>query len=388
MEIREIRQDEMELAFYLRTQAFHGGSRDMSGMQHPDRLMETIHGLWDEAGLQCKVNVIDYRVQMGPNVIVPMGGIGGVACLPAARGKGYAATLLRHSLVRMREAGQLTSVLFPFSFDFYAKLGWAWIGCKRTYKLPTRILRPHPETERVRAAIEADRPAIIAAYTEFSKRYRGMIVRAEKSWNQVLNHSDSNFRYTYLYERDGRVEGYLTYMGGKRESTELREFICLTARAQHALLGLLRRHEMQIDSFTWSAPPDDALWSALYHWDIETRLEPSAMGRIVDVPQALTAWKPVTFGAGSVAIGVQDDDAPWNTGTWLVEFADGSVTAKAVSSPPQVSLSIQALSQIYFGLPTAEDLLASDRVAVHDPAGYQALCALLEGPPMWMNDDF
>ena len=388
MEIREIRDDEMEAAFYVGAQAFMQGSRDMSGINNPNRPTRVPYGVWDEAGLQAKVSVIQYRVHMGPDVVLPMGGIAGVACLPASRGKGYAGAGMRFALERMRDAGQVVSTLYPFHWDFYRKLGYEWMGLQRRYSVPARILRPDPETENVRAAIPEDRPRLIAAYTEYACRYRGMVVRDEKNWNHVLDSSDTQFRYTYLYEREGKVEGYLTYMGGKRDETHLREFITLTPRAQRALLGLLRRHEMRIDKFVWESPGDDMLWSLLYHWDIETKLAPVVMGRVVDFAGAMKALKPELQTNGGLVLSLHDECAPWNSGTWNVEFTDGEVTATATQAAPQVSMDIQALSQVYFGSPSVAELRAADRIAIHDEAVYYSLRALFDGPPMWINDHF
>jgi predicted acetyltransferase len=388
VEIRELREDEREAAFYLGSQAFLSGSRDMSRMDHPDRLARSTFGVWDEAGLQAMAGVIAYRIHLGPDAIVPMGGVAAVACLPASRGKGYAGHCLKYSIERMRDAGQVVSTLFPFSFDYYDRFGWAWTGVKRTYEVPTRILRPAPETEAVRAATEADRPGIDLAYTRFAQRYRGAVVRNEKIWNQVLNNSDQQYRYTYVYEEAGRIDGYVTYTGGKRQETKLREFVALTPRARRGLLGLLRRHEMQIEKFIWEAPSDDLLWSEIYHWDLQTKLEPTTQARIVDVPAALNAWRTQLSAGGAVNLAVHDGSAPWNTATWQVTFGENEVNAVRTHAEPQVSLDIRALSQAYFGTPTVSELRAADRLQVHDEAGFTALRDLLAGPPMWMNDSF
>ena len=388
MEIREILEDEREAAFYLGSQAFSQGSRDMGRMDHPDRPARSSFGVWDSAGLQAAVSVIKYNIHLGAEATVPMGGVAGVACLPASRGKGYAGACMKFALERMRDEGQAVSTLFPFSYHYYDKLGWAWTGTKRTYTVATSALRAAPETESVRAAAEADRPAIAQAYTDFARRYRGAVVRDEKMWNQVLNSTDTQYRYTYIYDPDGQAEGYLTYVGGKREETRLREFIALSPRARRALLGLLRRHEMQIEKFKWDAPSDDPLWSTLMHWDLDTTIQPHTMARIVDVPAAFAAWRPRPDVNGAVSIAVQDKCAPWNCGVWSVEFGGGKAVATPASGTAQVTLDIRALSQAYFGSPTPAELHAEGRLGVRDEAGYLALCDLLAGPPMWMNDSF
>jgi len=392
LEIRVITDPEMERAFYLSAQAFRHGERDDNRFQNwlndTERSPSTAYGVWDEGGMQAKVVVIHYKQHFGPHGVIPMGGIAGVASLPASRGKGYAGTCLKYVLERMRDDGEVISALFPFAWDFYRKLGWEWVGIERRYQVPTRILKSDPETERVRAAETADRSAIIACYTEFAGRYRGAMERRLQDWNRILDHGDKNYTYTYLYEQEGKIEGYFTYRGGKKEETRLREFISLTPRAQRALLGLMRRHEMQVEKFAWTAPSDDPLWSQYYHWDIETKLEPVTMSRVVDVPGAFAYCRPAPTASGSVTVAVEDACAPWNTGTWRIAFEGGKAQAERTHADPQVSMDIQALSQAYHGMPTLEMLRSAERLTVHDEAGFAALQQLLDGPPMWMNDGF
>jgi predicted acetyltransferase len=111
------------------------------------------------------------------------------------------------------------------------------------------VLRPDPETQYVRAATQEDRARIRGAYTRFAGGYRGMVARDDTHWNHLLDDSKTHVTYTYLYEREGEVEGYLIYRGGSAEETWLPEFITSTPRAQRGLLGLLRRHEMQARKF-------------------------------------------------------------------------------------------------------------------------------------------
>ncbi len=392
MEIREITEDELQEAFLLSAQAFGQGGRDddfaVNRRSDPNRLPSTSYGLWDAQGLQAKVSVIHYRQHFGPSCIFPMGGIGGVVSLPASRGRGYAGIMLRHALDKMREKGEFVSDLFPFSWEFYRRLGWEWAGQRCDYVVPTRILQADRETEHVRAATPADRPAIQDCYVTWAGRYRGLVERDVKLWNRVLDDGPKEYTYTFLYEPDGKVEGYLTFKGWKSDETKLREFVVLTPRAQRALLGLLRRHEMQVDNFAWSAPEDDTMWYQRYHWDIKTTRQPVTMARVVDVVAALTAWKPNSGASGRVVLRVQDDVAAWNTGTWQADFSAGVTAVKAVDSVPDITLDIQAFTQAYHGSPSLPSLRKAGRLEVHSEAGYESLCRLLDGPPMWMNDSF
>ncbi|MCW3055235.1 MAG: GCN5-related N-acetyltransferase, partial [Chthonomonadales bacterium] len=302
--------------------------------------------------------------------------------------RGYAGIMLRHALDKMRESGEFVSDLFPFSWEFYRRLGWEWVGQRNDYVVLTRTLLADKGTEDVRAATVADRPAIQECYTTWAGRYRGLIERDVKLWNRVLDDSSKEYAYTFVYEPEGKVEGYLTFKGWKDKETRLREFVVLTPRAHRALLGLLRRHEMQVDAFAWSAPSDDSLWHEHYHWDVQTRTQPVTSARVVDVAAALAAWKPNASASGKVTVRVKDDVAAWNTGIWQTDFSEGNSVVTAVTSDPDVSLDIQAFTQAYHGTPGLAGLRKAGRLDVHSEVGYEALCRLLDGPPMWMNDSF
>ena len=388
MEIREIPETEVEARFYLGSQAFIHGSREMSHYHDPNRLTTDWYGVYDPGGLQAKIGVVNFTTHFGNTVEVAMGGIAGVACLPASRGKGYVGAGLKYTLEQMRDRGQVISCLYPFAYDYYRQYGWEWTGERREYSVPTAILKPDSATGDVRAATPQDRDAIVRCYTYFAQQYRGMTKREDKLWNRILQDTKDRFTYTYLYEQNGGIEGYLTYRGGTREETELNDFICLTPRALRGLLGLLRRHEMQIDLFKWSAPGDDGLWTVLTHQKLRTEVSPYCQSRIVDARAALEAWKPQPNARGRVVFALQDEHAPWNAGTWRADFEAGHVMVTRTSETPQVSLDIQALTQGYFGTPSLDGVRNAERLTVHEETGYAALRELLAGPPMAIYDGF
>jgi predicted acetyltransferase len=389
MEIREVGPEGVSEALYIGRQAFMHGERTGEGwFNDPNRPETLMLGVYDEDGMQAGMGIHAFRVHLGPDVVVPMGGIGGVACLPASRGKGYTGACLKVALERMREAGQVISSLYPFSWAFYRRYGWEWVGLNRNYTVPSRILTPHVETERIRAAKAKDRPAIEACYARFAGHYRGMLARDEKKWNTVLSDSDNHHTFAYLYAPEGETEGYMVIRGGSRERVAIHDFIALTPRARMAFLGLLRRQEMQTEKFSWHAPGDDSLYHQLCHNDVETRLAPMTQGRVVDVAGALAAWRPQQQARGRVDLAVADECAPWNTGTWRIEYEGGRVDVGRTDAEPQISMDIQALSQCYYGTPTVDEVRAADRMSVHDEGGYAALRALFDGPPMWTYDGF
>ncbi len=388
MELRRITEDDLGQVFGLISQAFMRGGRDDGWIRDPSTQAMNGYGVFEGATLKAQAAIAPYECHMGGDLVMKMGGIAGVACHPTARGKGYAGMCMRRALEGMRDEGQTISTLFPFSWAYYRRLGWAWVGEKRRYGVPTSAMQSCPETRHVRAAEEADHAAVQELYGRFAAGYRGLIARDEAQWKQMLGHAEKEFTYTYLYPADGTLEGYLTYRGGSRDSTHLRELICRTPAAKRALLGLLRRHDMQVSRFEWEAPADDDLRCHLCHWDLETRTAPVTQGRIVDVPAALRAWGASRGVEASFIVRVADPSAPWNDGTWTVTAASGEASVAPTTTDPGIEIEIGELSQCLYGAPTTGQLRRAGLITVHDEAQCAAMERFFAGPPMWTNDSF
>ncbi len=391
MEIRQLTGMEQQEARYIWSQSFERGNRAMEDwIEWEERVPSgrTTYGIFDSAGLQAAFLLVDEVIHLGPERTVSMGAVCGVGVLPARRGLGYASTGVAYLFERMRDKGQSISFLEPFSWEFYGRLGYAWSAPTRRYEAPTRVMSSSPETAHVRAARKEDRAAIVACYERQAHRYRGMVARRPEVWDWLLDVSKKEYTYAYLYEREGEVEGYLYYHGGKRAQTRLDEFTALTPRAMRGMIGLLRRHEMQVEIFRWDAPSDDPFWSLLTHAEIKTSLCTKLMARIVDVAGALQEITPRSELSGAASVLIKDETAPWNQGTWRIEYEAEHVRLTPTHRSPDVTIDIQALTQAYLGGPTLADLRAVGRIDVDDERGFIALSQLLAGPPAWCNDGF
>jgi predicted acetyltransferase len=391
MEIRLLNGLELQEAHYIWSQSFERGDRAMHDWKEWEERVptgRTTYGIYHGSALQAAFVLVDEAIHVGTKAVVPMSAVCGVGVLPASRGRGYASKGVRVLFERMRESGHPVSFLEPFSWEFYGRLGYAWTAPTRRYSAPTRLLPTSPETAYCRAAGAGDRAGIVDCYTRFARGYRGMVARRAEVWDWMADASKKEHTYTYVYSRGAEIEGYFTYHGGKREETRLDEFIALTPRARRGLIGLLRRHDMQIEKFRWDAPIDDPLWHCLLHDEIETTLFTRTMARIVDVEAALRALCPAPERRGAVRVAVTDESAPWNQRTWQLEFDAGRVTGEPTAARPQASLDIQAVAQAYLGSPTVAELRAAGRIEVHDEAAFTCLQELFAGPPAWCNDAF
>lgn len=325
-----------------------------------------------------------------------MGGIAGVATGVEARGRGYVDRLLRDALVRMRDAGQVISALYPFAWAFYRKFGWDWVGEKRSLSLPLREIKSTAEGRFVRdIPSEKAQERLAPVYERFAARYNGVFLSEFHQWTDKLRHNDdrTTFVYTYFPEGEPEPTAYMLwrYDGGSSDAGEVREFVANTPDGYRALFGLLHNLGTQCRTARLIAPADAPLWSQMYHWEVTTKVEPVFQARVVDVCAAMARIVPPTDSAYSanVTMTVADEAAPWNNGAFRILVKDGKIQC----SPTEVTeadptLDIQAFSQAFWGTPSLSTLRHAGRIRITNEAGYDALSRLLPTNPVFTMDFF
>ena len=324
-----------------------------------------------------------------------LGGVAGVACTVGARGRGHVAGLLKEALRAMRDAGQYLSGLYPFSYAFYRRHGWEWVGEKRRYSVPTAAIAAAPEGQNVRAydGLEA-RDVVTPVYAAFARRYRGMMTREDPTpnwWTGRLEHAGGRTTYVHVHHDAATdvADGYFTFRypeGG--QPAQVGEFFALTPAASRGLLSVMHYYGTQIKAVEFSAPADDPLPLHVMHHDLTITVSPLFMGRIVDVSAALSALRPAADVQGVFTIQVHDPSCDWNTGGFQITVVGGQVAVVPTQAVPGVTLDIQALTQAYWGQPALPLLRRAGRLDVSDDAQYRLLAALLPPAVSYLHDFF
>jgi predicted acetyltransferase len=357
----------------------------------PPREMNNTWGVFENGTLQASLAIVPFLVHWGPSLVLPMGGIAGVATFAEARGRGYVDQLLRHSLETMRTAGQVISALYPFSWGFYRRYGWDWVGEKRNIRLPLAQVRSAPEGREVRNITgDGAREKTEAYCTRFARKYRGIFTTETRRWGRALSHDEGRTTYVYAHEPS---ESYLLWRyEAKQEEGTAREFVANAPEGDRALLSLLHYFGTQCETASLTVPADSPLWSHVMHWDLETKIEPVFSGRVVDFGPAMMRLEPSPETPnGSVTLALTDEHAPWNAGIWRITVEDGKIHAATVvggADDADVTADIQALSQAYWGMPDLHSLRRAGRVTVTNEPGFDLLSRLLPPTPIFTMDHF
>jgi predicted acetyltransferase len=392
MEMRRLTAEDRPAHSALMAEAFDGGRRPTPGEsgETGDGRPSVTWGIFDGTRLVAAATVHVLHVTWGDHD-APLGGVAGVACVADQRGRGHVARLMERSLEGMRDDGQYLSGLYPFSFAFYRRHGWEWVGEKRNYTVPTAQLHGSPEGRQMRfydgpAALEVVRPV----HAAFARRYRGMTTRCDPYpdwWDRTLSHHDNKTTYVHVHHDadTGAADGYLTFRYDSSESASLGDFFALTPAAYRGLLSVLHYYGTQVKNIDFHAPADDPLPLHMMHWDLNTEVQPVFMG---DVKAALEALHPPSGLAGEIVLAVSDGQCAWNDAVWAVTLEGGQVSVARTQKTPGVSLDIQALTQAYWGQPSVRLLRAAGHLVVSDEGQFRLFETLLPSAVCYSQDHF
>jgi predicted acetyltransferase len=292
----------------------------------------------------------DYRQFFGGKP-VRMGGLASVAVDPYARGRGVATALLDRALVRLREAGQYISALFPSAPPLYRGRGWEQTGVYEKMILPLDLLAalPKPTVHRTtRPAQKTDLPALHAAYLNFASTVDGMLDRNTKAHN-----IEWVFGLDIVNVVPGvhGLRGYLTADRPDGERLIVYDLIADDADTAGRLLRQLASwagtlHDVSL-RIVDPAVRDLLLSQPVLH---DVRNHPWML-RVIDLPEAIAArgW-PLTSALRplSVDIEVIDEHAPWHAGRHRIVF-DGDAVFAEQGGTGAVRLHARALGPWFAG---------------------------------------
>ena len=323
--------------------------------------------------------------------VLSMGGIGGVSTHPLGRRRGYARQVLIQLLADMRAQGHAVSSLVPFRESFYGRLGWAGFPVTRVIKFAPGNLQPLLRWDLPGSTTlhedQAGWNASRALLTRLQPGVHGMSVfgpvasqgrfERQKRWVVLARHGDE-------------VVGTMRYtISGWRGELDVDTFFAATALGKYLLLRWLALHADQVVSVTVTLPPDvmPELWVTDLDVEVHSRdihNHPKPMGRIVDVARL----PGIGAGDGAFTITVEDDYAPWNTGTYAFRGVGGELQIEpADAAAAGGTVSIAALSSLVFTGGDPETFRYRGWGTV-DLATAQGMRALF--PPAWpyLHEDF
>ncbi|MCL2702179.1 MAG: GNAT family N-acetyltransferase [Defluviitaleaceae bacterium] len=286
-----------------------------------------------------------------------MRGIGGVCALPAYRKQGVVRGIMERVLRDIYNDGAVFSVLYPFSFDFYRKMGYECALAMTTYDVKITAC---PEGDFGGSFILCETRAhfndAAAVYSTYAERSALAAVRNDSRWDAIFTKKPSvDGITTYIWkDNDGKPRAYITYEIGKNEGEmflDVKELCFTDSTALRALISFVRGSFLGFYGFMRITVPAGADIRFLFteHNSIKGTTNFRGMTRIVNVKKTFEAVKAKGFGVAYIE--VTDRQIPENNGCWRVESGEGGIKAeKADGVNPCMSAPVCALSAMLTGV--------------------------------------
>ncbi|HXH22117.1 MAG TPA: GNAT family N-acetyltransferase [Dehalococcoidia bacterium] len=387
-DIRVLTEDDVERWTAVERTAFmspHDDSARYIAMMKPEWTL----GAFEDGVLQAFV--ISAPMALGlEGARLRMGGVSSVASMPEARRRGLIAALLRETLRRSREIGDVLSGLWTPHPALYRRYGWEI--CTDSINLrfnPKHIELPQgPKPPgRVERLGADDWRFVEGSYREWAARRNSVLLRDEWRWRMIFLFPG---RETFIYRGpDGRVEGHAllrTTGSGDDRVLEVGELIANTAPAYRALLELLLSFDL-VKTVTWWVGADEPVLEAVANPEqIKGERHYGLFVRLVDLAEAFSQ-RPA-YADGRVVVRVVDEACPWNDGVWEIVSAGAHFAVERCSEEPMLTVDARGLAQLYNGYRSATNLARAGRIEAHHPRALAVADILLamRTPPFCLDE--
>ena len=209
---------------------------------------------------------------------------------------------------------------------------------------------------------------MIALLEEEAARRSCCVRRSEGRWRELISRKDWQ---AAVYEREGRLEGYIQYRMSEwrasepRRTLSVRELVWSTVGAREALISFLAAQDPLVFEIEHSTPRGEPLHPYLRSSYVKAEIEPEFMLRLVDVEGALSYLSRVP--EAPLVFEVSDDGIPENAGSYTV---GGGEVVRGEEAEARVSLDVRQLAQLYAGYLPAGQLA---RHSLLEPGSTEAL---------------
>ncbi|KPJ52411.1 hypothetical protein AMJ39_07940 [candidate division TA06 bacterium DG_24] len=388
-DIRQIAEDDRRRYVEICNYAF-GGTLEETEWSLSISPLEDSWGLYVDGDLMSCLRIFPFRLRIA-GAVLRAGGIANVATAPEGRGHGYAHRLMHQAIRGMRDRREPVSVLYPFSYGYYGRLGWALASERRVYRMPPACLRTAPEArDIIRFGAEDDIAALQSIYEPMGQRYSCMLERDEAHWRKLVLRPK---RLAFLERAGASPRAYLILREVIAPETGERhiwvyEWAALNAPGRRALLEFLGLHYSQVKQVTMAAPADDSLWDYVADRDITAQIEPGFMFRVVDLEQAVRGRAYRADLEATLHLHVVDPMAEWNSATWSIAIRNGSADVEASTGNADLRCDITAFSQIFCGYLLPSDAYFLGRLEAPKPDALEIADEVFRAPRTFMWDIF
>jgi predicted acetyltransferase len=349
-------------------------------------------------------------------------GVSALASAPETRRTGLVRELVAGYLERLREDGVRLSLLYPFKYAFYDRLGWSLAAQRVELKVPPAEFAAYGQrVGRVRQLLHGEKgslqpqggetlESVIAIldriYTAEAVHFNLTARRTAEHWRHFVLEVHDGRRFVFAWEDDsGEVQGYFVARVPTDQDLApmtVREIFAREPEGWRGLCHFLSCHDSQSKHIVLGPPVGSPLLDLLGNPRLEeAKVSPGIMARVVDVKGLLEARGTPggeasgTTLQGSCVIGVRDELVSWNAGTFVVscdgrtvkveraEGMGGQAQLGRAGKEPDLDIGVGILSRVAVGARSLADALKFGLATGRPGPGLDFAQRFFPAAPVW-----
>jgi predicted acetyltransferase len=248
--IRLLTEADYGAADELWTLAFSSGWARNHGHKELTRTFAAFEG----KELHAVVGVVDYKMTFGDKS-VDCGGISAVATVPGQRSQKLVNALLTEACREMHDREVPFSALYPFSYPFYEKCGWAATHWQYEIETTTAWLKHASKGgngKRFRMVPKDRCEELLGVYERWHKKFNLNLNRWEEKLRSMLFWPGRNFDWRLFVHEDGYILMDIHRNPAHPQRLRVHEFAYLNEQAYLDGLALMSQMDTQFERVQWT----------------------------------------------------------------------------------------------------------------------------------------
>ncbi|WP_353625975.1 sterol carrier protein domain-containing protein [Bacillus sp. JCM 19041] len=212
------------------------------------------------------------------------------------------------------------------------------------------------------------------------------MIRNQLAWDEHFKWEKDELTCCVYYNEVNVPTGYMYYKV-ENETFYVKEMIYNNEEARRGIWNFIGAHFSMVYHVKGKIFENEPLSFFLEDGEIEEKIAPYYMARIVDVKGFLASFPFTKNANSSLIIQVSDPILEWNNGTFTINFNEQSVEEGVTEKEPDVVIDVQTLVTLLLHYKDASDLKKIGRIQASDEV-VSYLESIIPSNQPWFSDYF
>jgi predicted acetyltransferase len=275
-EIKAVPETHLNKAVELWSLAFNFPYNIDDGLNYAKEQLSHLFGAFHGGELAAVAGIINFQIKLNDQWL-ECGGIAAIATSPEYRRQNTVNQLVSYSLNYLNEQKIPISTLWPFSYSFYERMGWANTNWQYQIELDLQGLHKLGNSSNYKSIALQDYHRLVDIHERHCQEWNLSIKRNDTRWKRLLLQSDFGGKL-FLHQ-----DGYILFdLKNSRDGIlNVKEWVHNSTNSLIDGLALLGQMDSQFKKATWVDGSIDYLDELSLLDKANIHLKPGMMSRVV-----------------------------------------------------------------------------------------------------------